>query len=89
MLTKSSFYEDKISDRHTRLNINKSKRRIIDVTFKTSYEQIYSFTHPNVKYKIIKKKEIITRNKKGRIITKHRNEYRRYVLEEQFINQDG
>ena len=61
MLTKNSFYEDKISDRYTRLTINKSKRRVIDFTYKTSYEQVSSFTHPNVKKKINKKfhKELI------------------------------
>jgi hypothetical protein len=88
MLTKSSFYEDKISDRYTRLTINKSKRRIIDFTYKTSYEKISSFTHPNVKKKINKKKESIKKAKKCKIIDKHRNAYKRYVLEEQFINQE-
>lgn len=91
MLTKNSFYEDKISDRHTRLAINKSRNGIIDSTFKTektNYNQIYSFMDFSVKNKLIKKKEIVMKDKKNRIIIKHRNAYRRYVLEEQFINQD-
>jgi hypothetical protein len=91
MLTKNSFYEDKISDRHTRLVINKSRNMIIDSTFKTektSYDHIYYHMNFSVKNKLIKKKEIVMKDKKNKIITKHRSAYRRYIMEEQVINQD-
>lgn len=91
MLTKNCFYEDKLSDRYVRLIISKNKNKIVDSTFKTekiSYDQIYSYMPVSIQNKLIKKKNIVMKDKKFKIITKNRSAYRRYVLEEQFINQE-